>query len=405
MIFNTLSREGSRLGKTTGEPSGERKLWKKALGGVLLGFLASCSALSHPETVIRDKGSLYRSSMMEASAYRPVVLTPVECTPRYFDIRGEVLSGRPDGRPSLKLRIRKSWASGVDLSRKGPVVLPLSARISKLQSGTWVEKKVRGFVEFRDLSTCRIRRAAFVASDDPSVLEPALWVINLSPPSRTFWTPRILLLNAYRTVVNETISITGPVLFATPHRLYHPVSRINGVLQRKDLLRGVTPPDRFGTIDSTLWLKGKDQEFRIKGEGTTGMFVLHSHHTVGAGIFLPYPEPFYFYPRRSYRIAVAGSLLVDGPFAFEGKVVFDPEGQTVAISGHINEAGSLVPDFQTEVPFIKGRHSRFGVPGEVDFSFSFNKRRIDLVMFPDPNRRTMWVGSLNQNLLGMADPD
>ena len=355
--------------------------------------------------MIRDKGVLYRSSMMEAASYRPVVMTPKECTPRYLDVRGVVPPTRRKGPPALKIRIQKNWTSGVDLSRKGPVVLPLAARISEFRDGDWVEKKVRGFVEFRDLGTCRIRRAAFVASDDPSVLEPALWVLNLAPPSRSRWTPRLLLLNAYRTMVNETISITGPVLFATPQRLYHPVSRINGVLQRKDLLRGVTPPDRFGTIDSTLWLKGKEQEFRIKGEGETGMFVLHSHHTVGAGIFLPYPEPFYFYPNRSYRIALAGSLLVDGPFAFEGRVTFDPEGQTASLSGHINEAGSLVPDFQTEVPFKKGHHSRFGVPGEVDLSFSFNKRRIDLVMFPDPNRRTMWIGSLNQNLLGMADPD
>ena len=111
-----------------------------------MSLLASCSALSHPGTVIRDKGILYRSSMMEASAYRPVVMTPVECTPRYLDVRGQVLSRRRKDRPSLKIRIQKSWTSGVDLSRKGPVVLPLSARISVFRSGDWVEKKVRGFV-------------------------------------------------------------------------------------------------------------------------------------------------------------------------------------------------------------------------------------------------------------------
>ena len=371
----------------------------------MLWGLASCSTLSQPGSVVSDRGILYRSSMMAASSYHPLVMTPVECTPRYLDVRGEVPSDQKKGRPALKVRINKSWASGMDLSRKGPVVLPLSARISEFKGGDWVEKKVRGFVEFRDLASCRIRRAAFVASDDSSVLEPALWVLNLSPPSRSFWVPRLVLLNAYRTMVNETLSIAGPVPFATPYRLYHPVSRINGVLQRSDLLRGVSPPGHDGTIDSTLWLKGKDQEFRIKGESATGMFILHSHHTVGAGVFLPYPQPFYFYPGKSYRIVMAGSLLVDGPFAFEGRVTFDAEARTASLSGRINEAGSLVPDFQTEVPFTKGKNSRFGVPGEVDFSFSFNKRRIDLVMFPDPNRRTMWIGSLNQNLLGMADPD
>lgn len=341
---------------------------------------------------------------MAASAFRPLVLTPVECTSRYLDVRGERIGGRRKGGGSLRIRIQKNWANGKNLSATGPVVLPLGARISEFKNGSWVDHQVRGFVEFRDLSTCRIRRAAFVASDDSSVLEPALWILNVAPPHRDFWVPRIVLLNAYRTVVNETLSIVGPVPYKSPRRFFYPVSLVNGVPQRKDLLRGVTPPSLRGKIDSTLWLKEKDQEFKIKGEGETGLFVLRSRHTIGAGVYLPYPEPFYFYPANSYRVALAGSLLVDGPFAFEGRVVFDREARTASVSGRINEAGSLVSDFQVEVPFVKGARSRFGVPGEVDFSFSFNERRIDLVMFPDPNRRTMWLGSVNQNLLGMADP-
>jgi len=398
MIFNILAGAGSS------QTSRRIPFGGRIVGAALLSFLAGCSSLSHPETIIKDPAVLYRSSMMAASAYRPLVLTPVECTPRYLDIRGEMPGGRRKGSGPLRIRIQKNWANGMNLSRTGPVVLPLGARISELRNGAWVDRRVRGFVEFRDLSTCRIRRAAFVASDDSSVLEPALWILNVAPPPRDFWVPRIVLLNAYRMVVNETLSIVGPVPYKTSRHFFYPVSLVNGVPQRKDLLRGVTPPDFRGTIDSTLWLKEKDQEFKIKGEGETGLFVLRSRHTTGAGIYLPYPAPFYLYPANSYRVVLAGSLLVDGPFAFEGRVAFDREAQTASLSGRINEAGSLVSDFQVEVPFVKGTRSRFGVPGEVDFSFSFNKRRIDLVMFPDPNRRTMWLGSVNQNLLGMADP-
>ena len=83
---------------------------------------------------------------------------------------------------------------------------------------------------------------------------------------------------------------------------------------------------------------------------------------------------------------------------------FLPSSQTVALAGRINEAGSVVSDFQVQVPYNTGESSRFGIPGEVDFSFSFNHRRIDLVMLPDANRRVYWLGALNQNLLGMADP-
>jgi hypothetical protein len=122
------------------------------------------------------------------------------------------------------------------------------------------------------------------------------------------------------------------------------------------------------------------------------------------GIFLPFPKPFYRFPARKYRLALAGSLLVDGPFALEGRLDFDEEGQTVSLSGRINEAGAVVSDYQVQVPYKTGESSRFGLPGEVDFSFSFNHRRVDLVMLPDANRRVYWLGALNQNLLGVADP-
>ncbi len=341
--------------------------------------------------------------MMEAAVYRHLVLTPVECTRRYLNVQGAVTGrGRKAG-PALRVRIEKNWPPGFDNSRK-TAVLPLSAIIEIRREGHWSRRTVRGFVEFRDLSACRIRRAAFVPSDDASVLEPPLWILDVASPPRDFWVPRLVILNAYRALLNETVSVVGPVPFRTPERFYHPVSLINGVVQRKDLLRGVTPPDFSGNLRASLWLKGKDQELKIIGRGATGLFELRSDHMRGVGIFLPYPQPFYRYPAKNYRIALAGSLLVDGPFALEGRVHFERDGQTVSLVGRINEAGSVVSNFQVQVPYRKGRSSRFGIPGEVDFGFSFNHRRIDLVMFPDANRRLYWLGSLNQNLMGMADP-
>ena len=369
----------------------------------LLVLLASCSSLSPTLPSVSEPGSLYRTSMMDAAVYRHLQVSPIECTTRYLNVRAVAVGQGKKSRPSLRLRIEKNWPPGFDLSRKS-AVLPLSAIIETRRNGHWSRRTVRGFVEFRDLSACRIRRAAFVPSDDASVLEPPLWILDVAPPPRDFWIPRLVLLNAYRSLLNETISVVGPVPFQTPERFYHPVSLVNGVVQRKDLLRGVSPPDFFGNLRATLWLKGKGQELKIIGRGDSGLFELRSDHTRGVGIFLPYPKPFYRYPAKSYRMALAGSLLVDGPFAFEGKVAFDRPSQTVALAGRINEAGSVVSDFQVQVPYNTGESSRFGIPGEVDFSFSFNHRRIDLVMLPDANRRVYWLGALNQNLLGMADP-
>ncbi len=370
--------------------------------GLLL-LLSSCASLSRTMPAVSDPGSLYRTSMMDAAVYPHLLVSPIECTTRYLNVRAVAMGRGRKAAPVLRIRIEKIWPPGFDLSRKS-AVLPLSAIIETRRNNHWSRRTVRGFVEFRDLSACRLRRAAFVPSEDASVLEPPLWILDVAPPPRDFWIPRLVLLNAYRSLLNETISVVGPVPFRTPDHYYHPVSLVNGVVQRKDLLRGVSPPDFFGNLRATLWLKGKDQELKIIGRGDSGLFELRSDHTRGVGIFLPYPKPFYRYPAKSYRMALAGSLLVDGPFALEGRIGFDRASQTVSLAGRINEAGSVVSDFQVQAPYQTGESSRFGIPGEVDFSFSFNHRRIDLVMLPDANRRVYWLGALNQNLLGMADP-
>ena len=372
-----------------------------AFGTLVL--LTSCAALSQSVPAVSESGTLYRTSMMDAAVYTRFRVSPIECTRRYLNVQGVVDGKKADVGPIVRVRIEKNWGPGFDLSRKR-AVLPISAVIEKREKGHWSRRTVKGFVEFRDLSACRIRRAAFVPSEDSSVLEPPLWILDVAPPPREFWRPRLVLLNAYRSLLNETISVVGPVPFRTPRQFYHPVSLVNGVVQRKDLLRGVTPPDFSGRLKATLWLKGKDQELRIIGSGNSGLFELRSDHTRGVGVFLPFPKPFYRFPARRYRVALAGSLLVDGPFALEGRLDFDREGQTVSLSGRINEAGAVVSDYQVQVPYRSGDATRFGLPGEVDFSFSFNHRRVDLVMLPDANRRVYWLGALNQYLLGMADP-
>ncbi|MCL4485482.1 MAG: hypothetical protein M1537_03935 [Nitrospirae bacterium] len=371
-------------------------------GGALL-FLSSCASFSKSIPTVSEPGTLYRTSMMDAAVYSRLLVSSIECTPRYLNVRGVVEGQKPNSGQILRVRIEKNWGPGFDLSRKR-AVLPLSAVIEIRKDDHWSRRTVHGFVEFRDLSACRIRRAAFVPSDDSSVLEPPLWIMDVAPSPRGFWRPRLVILNAYRALLNETISVVGPVPFRTPGHFYHPVSLVNGVVQRKDLLRGVSPPDFSGRLRATLWLKGKDQELKIIGSGNSGLFELRSDHTRGVGIFLPYPKPFYRFPARRYRMALAGSLLVDGPFAFEGRLDFDRAGQTVSLSGRINEAGAVVSDYQAQVPYRIGGATRFALPGEVDFSFSFNHRRVDLVMLPDANRRVYWLGALNQNLLGMADP-
>ena len=365
--------------------------------------LTSCVSIDQNAPTVRERGTLYRSSMMDAAVYQNVDVVPLECTRRYLNVQGVVYGNGEDQPATLRLRIEKNWGPGFDLSRQR-VVIPLSGQVDKRSGRHWKTKKVRGFVEFRDLSTCRIRRAVFVPSDDSSVLEPPLWILDVSPPKRDFWVPRLVLINAYRSVVNETISIVGPVPFRTSTQFFHPVSLVNGVIQRADLLRGVSSPDFSGNIRASLWLKGKEEELKIMGNGDTGLFELKSDHTRGVGIFLPYPKPFYQFPANFYRIALSGSLLVDGPFALEGSLSFDRESKLVSLNARINEAGSVVSNFQIQVPYRTGSSSRFGIPGEVDFSFSFNHRRIDLVLLPDANRRIYWLGALNQNLFGLADP-
>jgi len=367
-------------------------------------WLSSCSSLEQNIPFATETGTLYRTSMMDASSYRALKVIPLECTKRYLSVRGEEAGPRQGKGPELRIRIEKNWPPDFNLDRKRAVI-PMNATIEKKEDGAWSSRKVRGFVEFRDLSDCRIRRAAFVPSDDSSVLEPPLWILNVSSRRRPYWVPRLVILTAYRALVNETLTIVGPVPFRTDSRLYHPRSLINGVVQRKDLLRGVTPPDFSGNMSATLWLKGKSQEFKIMGEGDTGLFELRSAHTKGIGVFLPFPEPFYQYPEKAYRFALAGSLLVDGPFAFEGSLLFDQEGQTVLLKGRINEAGSVVPDFQIRVPYRAGEGSVFRVPGEIDFGFSFNHRRISLVLLPDADRKAYWIGAIDQNIFGIADPN
>ncbi len=351
-----------------------------------------------------ETGTLYRTSMMDSDAYRHLNIVINQCNKRYLSITGEKMDAGNNAGPNLRILIERNWPASFDLTRRH-AVLPMKATIEKKENGAWTGRKMRGFVEFRDLSVCRIRQAAFVPSEDSSVLEPPLWILNVSPGQRQFWTPRLVILTAYRSLVNEPLSVVGPVPFMSSSSFYYPNVMINGVVQKRDILRGVTPPDFEGNLSSTLWLKGKDQEFKILGEGDTGLFEMRSGHTKGVGVFLPFPRPFYRYPKKSYRFALSGSLLVDGPFAFEGQFSFDTEGQAVLLKGRINEAGSVVPDFQIQVPYRKGEDSYFRIPGEIDFGFSFNHRRISLVLFPDPNRKTYWIGSLNQNILGIADPN
>ncbi|MEC4682904.1 MAG: hypothetical protein VST70_04400 [Nitrospirota bacterium] len=366
-------------------------------------LIASCATLDKNAHYPEEPGTLYRTSMMDSMAYRHLTIVSRQCSKRYLSIIGEKNGSGTEEGPVLRIRIERNWPADFDLSRRRAVI-PMKALIEKKEEGHWKKRKVRGYVEFRDLSLCRIRRAAFVPSEDSSILEPPLWILNVAPRKKTYWTPRLVILTAYRSLLNETLSIVGPIPFRTSDRFYYPNALINGVVQRKDLLRGVTPPDFYGNISSSLWLKGKGQKFTIMGEGDSGLFEMRSAHTKGVGVFLPYPRTFYRYPKKSYRFALSGSLLVDGPFAVEGSLDFDDDDKSVRLKGRINEAGSVVTDFQIQVPFRKGSASRFGIPGEVDFDFSFNHRRIILVLLPDSNRNTYWIGSLNQNIFGIADP-
>lgn len=369
----------------------------------LLVFLPSCATIDQPVHFFHEKGTLYRTSMMDAHAYRNMSFIPLQCNKRYMSILGEDRDPSSRNPWNMRIRIEKNWSPGFDNTRHR-AVLPMKVTVEKRENGEKSKRTLRGFVEFRDLSACRIRRAAFVPSEDSSVLEPALWVLNVAPPRKDYWSPGLIILTAYRSLINETLSIVGPLPFRTPFRFYHPVAIVNGVVQRKDLLRGVSPPDFRGNLSSSFWLKGRMHQFKMRGEADTGLFEMTSPHTKGVGVLLPFPLPYYMYPEAEYRFALGGSLLVDGPFAFEGVIRFDTGDQTALLKGRINEAGSIVSDFQIQVPYRKGRQSRFGVPGEVDFSFSFNQRRISLVLLPDQGRKAYWIGSLDQNLFGLADP-
>jgi hypothetical protein len=363
--------------------------------------VTGCSSLAQVPGIPERKADLYSVSMMGADLARGGTLKVTTCSSRYMDV--DYIW--PDGTPTEKLSVRAAWPANFG-TNQGEVVVPLSAQLRKTEAGVRQKIRLRGYVLFANMSTCRIRKAVFVPSDDPSIIEPDIMVLTTEASvHRDPWAPRAILFTGFRILLNESLTIAGPIPFKEESgEPRFPVVLSNGVPQENRDLRGVNPPDLNGTLSMDLWFHGKPFTIHAKGNGDNGLFIVKNRHTVGMGVLLPEVRPPQTRPEPNYRFALGGGLLVDGPVGIEGTVHFSPQDGTFTLSGRMNQAGSILSSFRAFGEYRMGPESLFQVPGEIDVPFEFNHRPITLVWLPDPDRKTYWIGSIDQNLFGVADP-
>lgn len=361
----------------------------------------SCSTLTQTPGIPDRKADLYSISMMGSDLVTGGLLKVTTCSSRYLDVEYRW----PGGDLSRKLTVQAAWPADFN-PNQGEVIVPLTARLIRKDSNGRQEVRLRGYVLFANLSTCRIRKAVFIPSDDPSVIEPDLMVLETDRSvHRDPWAPRAILFTGYRTLLNESLTIAGPIPFKQEFDdADFPIVLANGILQKNRDLRGVNPPDLNGMLSMDLWFHGKTFKIHASGNGDSGLFIVKNRHSVGMGVLLPEVLPPPTNPDSAYRFAIGGGLLVDGPVGIDGVVRFSPVDKTFTLSGRMNQAGSLLPSFRAFGRYRMGPESRFQIPGEIDVPIEFNHRPITLIWLPDPNRKTYWIGSLDQNLFGIADP-
>ncbi len=381
--------------------AGVRDVRGLILALMCLTSVLGCSSLVPVPGIPDRKADLYSVSMMGADLVRGGILKVTTCSSRYMDVDYRW----PAETPTEKLTVQVAWPANFN-ANQDEVVVPLAARFSKTAAGVRQTVRLRGYVHFANMSTCRIRKAVFVPSDDPSVIEPDIMVLATDPSvHRDPWAPRAILFTGFRILLNESLTIAGPVPFKQESgESRFPVVLSNGVLQENRDLRGVNPPELNGMLSMDLWFHGKPFTIHARGNGDNGLFIVKNRHTVGMGVLLPEVLPPLANPEQNYRFALGGGLLVDGPVGIEGTVHFFTQDGTFALSGRMNQAGSILSSFRAFGEYRMGPESRFQIPGEIDVPFEFNHRPITLVWLPDPGRKTYWIGSVDQNLFGVADP-
>ncbi|MHB8421260.1 MAG: hypothetical protein ACYC9S_00550 [Leptospirales bacterium] len=368
---------------------------------VLFSALSGCSSLSTAPQIPDRKADLFSVSMMGSARSGTGLLKVRTCSNRYLDVLF-----RWPVQPYRELEIQAVWSSGFDQNR-GMEVLPLSARYrSEDGQGNFRTINLKGYVLFHNLATCAIARAVFVPSADGSVIEPKLFILDGKDFGRQDpWSPREIIFTGYRILLNESLTVIGPIPFEGENQpVRRPLLLTNGISQKNRELRGVDPPDFSGHLSMDLWFRGRPFQIHVVGDGSDGLFVASNPHIVGMGVLLPIVRPPYQFPEKRYRFALGGSLLVDGPVVMEGTIHFTRQTKEFSLMGHINQAGSILDPFRFYGHYRKGMLTRFKIPGEVDLPMEFNHRPMTLVLLPDANHGTYWIGSIDQNLFGVMDP-
>ena len=364
--------------------------------------MGSCQSVKLLPPIPDRTADLTSLSMMSADRSGEGVLQVRTCTPRYLDASFHWPKGR-----LRKLSIQTAWPPGFD-QNQGRAIVPFSARYSHPDGhGGTADVPLTGFVLFRDLSTCKIERAVFAATSDPSVIEPSLFILDTGGFGRKGpWVPKTILFTGYRTLLNESVEIIGPVPFMSRgQRVREPVILFNGVSQKNRALRGVDPPDFRNRLSLDLWIQGKPFHLHAKGDGEDGIFVVRNRNVRGLGVLIPRVIPPYHYPDRTYRFALDGGLLVDGPLAMTGEIRFARKTRDFSIDAQMSQAGSVLDRFRYYGHYRTGEETRFRLPGELDLEMEFNHRTMSLVLLPDSNNRTYWVGSVDQNIFGILEPE
>jgi len=368
---------------------------------MVLFLLDGCQSLAPLPSIPNQPAIVYSVSMMSADRSGEGELKIRKCTPRYMDA-----DFRWKDRKSRELSLQTAWPPGFDHNR-GRTLVPLSARYTQSESdGGTHSVPIKGFVLFHDLATCHFERAVFAATSDSSVIEPKLFILDVKGFGRqTPWAPRTILFIGYRTLLNESVSIAGPVPFMNRERTTEePAIMFNGVMQKNRALRGVSPPDLRNRLVMDLWIHGKPFHLHGEGDGENGIFVVRSKNVRGLGVLLPRVPPPYHYPGKKYRFVIGGGLLVDGPVAMQGVIDFSNDTQEYSIKAQMNQAGSILDPFRYFGRYETGPATRFGLPGEVDMGMEFNHRPMKLILLPDPDNKTYWIGSVDQNIFGIMEP-
>lgn len=363
--------------------------------------MESCQSIKLLPPIPDRMADLTFLSMMSADRSGQGILKIRTCTPRYLDASFHWPQGN-----LRKLLIQTAWPPGFN-QNQGRAIIPFSARyIHPDGQGGTSAVPLTGFVLFHDLATCKIERAVFAATSDPSVIEPGLFILDTGGFGRQGpWVPQTILFTGYRTLLNESVEIVGPVPFMRGGRRVHePVILFNGVSQKNRALRGIDPPDFQNRLALDLWIQGKPFHLHAKGDGGDGIFVVRNSKVRGLGILIPRVTPPYHYPEKRYRFALGGGLLVDGPVAMTGEIHFDRKTKDFSIEAQMNQAGSILDPFRYYGHYKTGVETRFRLPGEVDLEMDFNHRTMSLVLLLDSNSRTYWIGSVDQNLFGIMEP-